>query len=109
MKVAVPRETAPGEHRVALVPDAVARLVAAGFTIAVEREAGAEAAFTDAGYADAGAQVVERAQLLAGAEAVVRVGKPTAAEVEKAFDLDDQLRNVDAIFDRVFGAPAGVV
>jgi adenylosuccinate lyase len=29
-------------------------------------------------------------------------------EIEKAFDLDDQLRNVDAIFDRVFGAPAGV-
>jgi NAD(P) transhydrogenase subunit alpha len=83
MKVAVPRETAPGEHRVALVPDAVVRLVAAGFTIAVEREAGAEAAFTDAEYADAGAQVVERGQLLAGAEAVVRVGKPTAAEVEE--------------------------
>ena len=83
MKVAVPRETAPGEHRVALVPDAVARLVAAGFTIAVEREAGAEAAFTDVEYVDAGAQVVERAQLLAGAEAVVRVGRPTAAEVEE--------------------------
>jgi adenylosuccinate lyase len=32
----------------------------------------------------------------------------TAAEIEKVFDLDDQLRNVDAIFDRVFGAPAGV-
>ena len=33
MKVAVPRETAPGEHRVALVPDAVTRLVAVGSSI----------------------------------------------------------------------------
>ena len=58
MRVAVPRETAPGEHRVAIVPDAVSRLAAGGFTIAVERGAGAEAAFTDAEYADAGADVV---------------------------------------------------
>ena len=43
--------------------------------------------------------------LLADADVL---GVLTAAEIEKAFDLDDQLRNVDAIFDRVFGAPAGV-
>ena len=43
--------------------------------------------------------------LLADADVL---GVLTAAEVEKAFDLDDQLRNVDAIFDRVFGAAAGV-
>ncbi len=42
--------------------------------------------------------------LLADAD-LVKVLPP--AEIEKAFDLDDQLRNVDAIFGRVFGAPPG--
>jgi NAD(P) transhydrogenase subunit alpha len=42
MRVAVPRETAAGERRVALVPDAVTRLAAAGFEVVVERGAGTQ-------------------------------------------------------------------
>ena len=47
MRVAVPRETAPGERRVALVPDVVQRLTAGGFEFAVERGAGEAAGFAD--------------------------------------------------------------
>jgi len=81
VRVAVPKETGAGERRVALAPDSVGRLVAAGFAIAVETGAGVAAAFPDAEYAAAGADVVPRGALLAGAEAVVRVGAPTADEV----------------------------
>ena len=81
MKVAVPKETEAGERRVALIPDSVGRLVGAGFVIAVEQGAGAQAGFTDAEYQAAGAAVVARNDLYAGAEAVVRVGRPSADEV----------------------------
>ena len=81
MRVAVPKETGADERRVALVPDSVGRLTAAGFTIAVERDAGAVAGFADAEYAAAGADVVAHGELLAGAEAVVRVAPPSADDV----------------------------
>ena len=55
MRVLVPRETATGEHRVALTPDAVQRLTASGFEVAVERGAGAQAHFGDEAYEAAGA------------------------------------------------------
>ena len=81
MRVVVPKETEAGERRVALIPDSVGRLVGAGFAIAVEQGAGALAGFPDAEYAAAGAEVVARAELYSGAEAVVRVGSPAADEV----------------------------
>jgi H+-translocating NAD(P) transhydrogenase subunit alpha len=81
VRVVVPRETEAGERRVALIPDSVGRLVGAGFTIGVEQGAGAPAGFPDAEYEAAGAEVVARSDLLAGAEAVVRVGRPSADEV----------------------------
>ena len=79
MRVGVPRETAAGELRVALVPDAIARLE--GFDVSVERGAGEAAGFTDAAYAEAGAELVDDAWR--GVDAVVKVGKPSAMEVEK--------------------------
>ena len=57
MKISVVKEAREGETRVALVPEAVAKLVAAGHDIAVESGAGADAQFSDAEYAEAGAQV----------------------------------------------------
>jgi NAD(P) transhydrogenase subunit alpha len=81
MRVAVPRETTPGERRVALVPETVSKLREAGFDIRVERGAGATAGFSDADYADAGAELVDSGALLAGAELVVRVARPSAEEV----------------------------
>jgi H+-translocating NAD(P) transhydrogenase subunit alpha len=81
MKVAVPRETAPGERRVALVPEAVRRLTAAGLTVAIERGAGEAAGFPDAEYAEAGAEIVERGALYPGAGAVARVAGPSEEEL----------------------------
>ena len=57
MNVGVPRETAAGERRVALVPDTVKRLVAAGIDVVVEAGAGAAASHPDTAYADAGATI----------------------------------------------------
>ncbi|HLT46475.1 MAG TPA: hypothetical protein VK002_04540, partial [Rubricoccaceae bacterium] len=70
--VGVPRETAPGETRVALTPDVVQRLARKGATVVVERGAGEAAAFPDADYAAAGAAVVDRAAAL-GADLVATV------------------------------------
>lgn len=81
MKIAVPREIAAGERRVALVPDGVSRLIAAGFSVQVEKGAGEAANFSDQSYADAGAAVVEdRRALWQEADVVLKVQRPTGAE-----------------------------
>jgi H+-translocating NAD(P) transhydrogenase subunit alpha len=82
VRVGVPKETVPGERRVALVPDAISRLPA-GIEAAVERGAGMSAAFPDESFADAGATLVEDAF---AAEVVVKVQKPSAAEVDRLRD-----------------------
>ena len=82
MRVAVPKETTPAERRVALVPDAVQRLVDRGFEIAVETGAGSEAGFGDELFASAGARIVaSAAELYAAATVVAKVAKPTGEEV----------------------------
>jgi H+-translocating NAD(P) transhydrogenase subunit alpha len=81
VKVGVPRETAAGERRVALVPDAAGRLVSAGFDVLVERGAGEAAHFEDDVYAEAGARVV--ADAYADADVIVKVQKPDADEVTR--------------------------
>jgi NAD(P) transhydrogenase subunit alpha len=78
MKVSVVKETAPGERRVALVPEAAAKLRTAGLEVLVESGAGDGAWFTDDSYAEAGASVVSRADALA-ADVVVMVGRPDTA------------------------------
>ena len=82
MNLAVLRETAPGETRVALVPETVARLTKAGVTVKVERGAGTRAAFADEQFAAAGATIVdEPAALLSDADALVTVGRPDEASL----------------------------
>jgi len=80
MKIGVARETAPGERRVALVPEALAKLQAAGLEILVEAGAGLGALIPDSAYGDAGATIVSTNDLYAGADVIVRVQKPSAAE-----------------------------
>jgi NAD(P) transhydrogenase subunit alpha len=83
VRVAVPKEIAPGERRVALVPEVVKKLVGSGFEIAVQQGAGAEASFSDHDYEEAGASIVSsRPELLGQAEGVLKVHKPTAEEIE---------------------------
>jgi len=82
LKIAVPKESAAGERRVALVPEVVSRLTKAGFAVAVEAGAGTRASFPDAQYAEAGADVVSDASsLYSGADAVVRVQRPSDDEL----------------------------
>jgi proton-translocating NAD(P)+ transhydrogenase subunit alpha len=78
MRVGVPKETAPGERRVALVPDSAQRLAPSGFELLVEHRAGEEASFADVDYESAGARIVENAF---EADAVVKVQKPSELEV----------------------------
>ena len=75
MIVGVPAETAPGERRVALVPEAVKTLVAGGFQVVVQAGAGQSAGFDDAAYTAAGARVADRAAACA-ADLVVKVQAP---------------------------------
>jgi H+-translocating NAD(P) transhydrogenase subunit alpha len=83
MKVAVVRETAPGERRVALVPEAVAKLHAAGYEVLLESGAGDGAWLTDSSYAEAGASVVSRAGALHAADAILMVGRPDDATIDQ--------------------------
>ena len=81
MRIGVAKETAPGERRVALVPDVVSRLTGSGFDVLVEKGAGEAAAFPDAAYSEAGASLVDG--VLGQAEGIVKVQKPSAEEAGK--------------------------
>ncbi len=99
MRVGVARETAPGERRVALVPETAAKLAAAGFEIVVEPGAGAAASFPDEAYSEAGASLGAAWE----ADALVKVRKPDEAETTR-------LRNGQLLigFLDPLGDPAGV-
>jgi NAD(P) transhydrogenase subunit alpha len=79
MKVAVVKETAPGERRVALVPEMVARLRGAGLDVLVESGAGAGAWFADASYAGSEATIVSRDELVSEADVILMVTRPDDA------------------------------
>ncbi len=82
MKIGVPRETAPGEKRVATVPEVVGKLGKLGFTVAVQSGAGDAANFSDEAYRAAGAEVVaSAAELWAGSDIVFKVRPPSVDEV----------------------------
>src|SRR5438034_6509978 len=74
MIVGVPRESFPGERRVALVPAAVPNLTKTGLQVVVEAGAGAGAGYPDADYAAKGAKIVsDRAEVFRAADIVVQV------------------------------------
>jgi NAD(P) transhydrogenase subunit alpha len=81
VKIGVPRETAAGEARVALVPEVVAKLSGQTLEIVVEKGAGDSASFTDEAYRQAGAKLVTAKEAL-GADIVAKVAKPSAAEIK---------------------------
>ena len=83
MKVGVARETAPGERRVALVPEALDRLSKAGVEVLVEAGAGAGSLIPDQAFADAGARIVPTDQLYAESDVVLRVQRPSVDEVAR--------------------------
>ena len=78
MKVAVIKEAAPWERRVALVPEGAAKLCGAGLEVLAEAGAGDRSWLADEAYAEAGATVLARDELLAAADALLMVGPPDA-------------------------------
>src|SRR3954470_3471163 len=108
MRIAVPGESAPGERRVALVPESCKKLIQAGYDISIESGAGTAAGFGDDLYRDLGVTLVDDARsLLSSAALVLKIGPPSvdAARDETAWIQPGTiyvgslmpLRNLDAV------------
>jgi proton-translocating NAD(P)+ transhydrogenase subunit alpha len=76
MRIGVPKETAPGERRVALVPESCKKLKQAGYEIALETGAGVPAGYADGAYREVGAAVESDASALLAADVILKVGPP---------------------------------
>ncbi|HTK40678.1 MAG TPA: Re/Si-specific NAD(P)(+) transhydrogenase subunit alpha [Gemmatimonadales bacterium] len=77
MRIAVPKESAPRELRVALVPESCKKLIQAGYQISVQEEAGTAAGFPNSAYQDVGATIeADGRGLLGSADLVLRVNPP---------------------------------
>jgi NAD(P) transhydrogenase subunit alpha len=83
MLVGVPKESAAGERRVALVPEVVRKLTARGVDVLVEAGAGAGAIIPDALYTAAGARIAGEAAEVWSAPVVVKVAPPSAEEIAR--------------------------
>ncbi len=83
MRIGVPKEIKPHEGRIALVPDAVSALIAAGHEVSVETSAGLASGYADSEYEARGAVIAPAAASLYGqADLIVKVKEPTAPEYE---------------------------
>jgi H+-translocating NAD(P) transhydrogenase subunit alpha len=82
VRIGVPKETAAGERRVALVPETVGKLAGGGFEVVVERGAGEAASFPDGAFEEAGARLGDWSE----ADAVAKVQKPSADETARLRD-----------------------
>ena len=83
MRIGVPKERAPGERRVALVPDSAAKLVSDTVELVVETGAGAAAGFPDERYAEAGARVAPVDDVFAEADLLAKVQRPAPEELDR--------------------------
>jgi NAD(P) transhydrogenase subunit alpha len=84
MRIAIPRETYPGENRAPIIPDAAKKLCRLGAEVVVESGMGINSGFSDSEYIDAGAEVSsDRAAMLGSADIVLRIRKPDLDEVSQ--------------------------
>jgi NAD(P) transhydrogenase subunit alpha len=81
MRIGVPKETAAGEHRVALVPEVVSKLKGKGLDVVVQSGAGADALLTDAAFEEAGAQVSPDEATVWGSDVVVTIAPPDPQQI----------------------------
>ncbi|MCL4106125.1 UNVERIFIED_CONTAM: hypothetical protein GTU68_058431 [Idotea baltica] len=82
MRIAIPKETHPGENRVPITPDAAKKLCRMGAELYIEAGVGERSGFTDAAYTDVGAKVsTDRAELFASADMLLRLRKPELSEI----------------------------
>jgi NAD(P) transhydrogenase subunit alpha len=96
MIVGVPKETFPGERRVALVPAVAAALVKKGLQVVIETGAGAEAGFPDEEFTRNGLRIADRAEVFASAEVIAQV-RTASANPEAGQDQLGQLRSGQTI------------
>jgi NAD(P) transhydrogenase subunit alpha len=82
MRIGVPKETAAGEHRVALVPEVISKLTAKSLDVVVQAGAGAQALLPDASFTEAGARVVADAAEVWGSDLVVVIAPPDASQIQ---------------------------
>jgi NAD(P) transhydrogenase subunit alpha len=103
VKIAVLKETAPGETRCAAIPETVKKFIALGAEVAVEKGAGDSAGLSDGDFKDAGAAVAARKEALKGAGIILCVNAPEPASLQGAekgamlVGALDPLRQSDAI------------
>src|SRR5258706_717182 len=101
MIVGVPRESYPGERRVALVPTVLPHLAKAGLEVVIEAGAGVQAGFHDSEYAAKGARVLgDRSEVFGAADIVVQV---------LCYGSNDQTRQADVPYFRTGQALIGVL
>jgi NAD(P) transhydrogenase subunit alpha len=81
VRIGVPRETRPGETRVAATPKTVEQIIALGYAVFVETGAGAASSFDDAAYARAGADVIDDA--VWNADVLLKINAPSDAEIAR--------------------------
>ena len=103
-QIAVPKEVAPGERRVALVPDVVKALTKSGLAVVVEPGAGLSAGYPDNAYTAAGATIeADPAKLFGAAQLLLKVQPPTPEEVDRVpkgavlIALVNASRNLDRV------------
>src|SRR5690349_12085241 len=82
MLIGIPRESLPGETRVAASPQTVGQIIKLGYAVVVETGAGAASSFSDAAYVDAGAEIGDAWD----ADVVLKVNAPDDAEIAKVRD-----------------------
>jgi NAD(P) transhydrogenase subunit alpha len=81
MIVGVPKETAQGERRIAVVPDSISKMTAAGVEVIVESRAGEESGYTDSTFTQKGATIIEKTgSLYSQSDIVLKVQPPDASE-----------------------------
>jgi len=84
MKIGIPKETAPGERRVALIPETVKKLAAKKIETFVETGAGRASSFSDEEYTAAGAQIASSFEdLVAKSDAIIKVIRPADGDIAK--------------------------
>jgi NAD(P) transhydrogenase subunit alpha len=84
MRVAIPRETYPGENRVPIIPDVAKKLCRLGAEVVIEAGMGQGSGFADSEYTEAGAEIAgDRSAMLGSADVVLRIRKPELAEVSQ--------------------------
>jgi len=81
MRIGVPKETAGGEHRVALVPEVVSKLKAKGLDVVVQNGAGTDALVPDSAFAESGAQLSADAAEIWGSDVVVTIAPPDPEQI----------------------------